>query len=166
MMRRRSSFTVLAAALAVIAGCSLIWPKPRPLFPADLCLHSDPQAQMYRGKANSLYVRAYPLKLPDAFNSTDVGVLLADPAPPLAGAAGTPQSRMLKPGSTEKLTFDAKEGETFGFIGVVAGYYDLKGTAKTIVKVEELGAATCYTVELGPSGITGSGPAPSTAKEK
>ena len=165
-MRRGRSFLTVLGALTLVAGCSWIWPKPRPLFPADLCLHSDAQAQMYRGKAHSLYVRVYPLTLTDAFSSADLGALLADPPPQVPGAAGTPQSHMLNPGASEKLTLDAKEGQTYGFIGVVAGYYDPKGSAKQIIKIEELRSDTCYTVEFGPSGITGAAPAPTPSGKK
>ena len=72
---------------------------------------------------------------------------------------------MLKSGASEKLTFDAKEGEHYGFIGVVAGYYDLKGTAKTVIKTDELRTGSCYTVDFGPSGIAGGAPAPTPTEE-
>jgi type VI secretion system VasD/TssJ family lipoprotein len=160
-MRWRAAAIVLCATIGLLwGGCSWICPKPPPLFPVDLCLHSDAQAQMFRGKAHSLYVRVYPLTLADVFNSTDPNALLADPPPNLTGSSGTPQSRMLNPGSAEKLSFDAKEGQTFAFLGIVAGYYDPKGPVKQLVKVEDLRSGSCYTVEFGPSGITGGAPAP------
>ncbi len=160
MIRLRLGLLPLLCGLAATAGCSLIWPEPPPLFPVELCLESDPQAQLYRGKATSLYVRVYPLNLTDAFSSVEMTQLLADPPPQIAGAAGTPQSRILSPGSTDRMTLDATEGRTFAFLGVVAGYYELQGVAKKIIKVEELRTPTCYTIEFGPSGITGGAPKP------
>ena len=165
MRRGRLSLLVLAA-LVLAAGCSWFRSAPPPLFPVDLCLHSDAQAQMYRGKAHSLYVRAYPLTIVDAFSSMDGAALLADPPPQIPGSVGMPQSRMLNPGSSEKLSFDAKEGQTFGFIGVVAGYYELKGSAKKLIKTDEMRTGSCFTVDFGGSGITGGAPAPTPAEEK
>ena len=165
-MRRRWPSLLLAAVLVSAAGCSLFRKKPPPLFPVDLCLHSDAQAQQFRGKPHSLFVRAFPLNLVDAFNASSLDDLLVDPPPDLLGAAGTPQSRMLKPGGAEKLTFNAKDDEAFGFVGIVAGYYDLKGSAKTVLKTEQLRSETCFTIEFGPSGITGGAPAPKPPKDK
>jgi type VI secretion system VasD/TssJ family lipoprotein len=151
----------LAASLSVCVGaCSWFRPAPPPLFPVDLCLRSDPQAQQYKGKAHTLYVRLYPLVIADAFSATDVAKLLADPPPALSGAVGTPQSRTLRPGANDKAKFDVADGQPFAFIGVVAGYYDLKGSAKKVVPVEELRKEGCYTVDFGPSGITGGASVP------
>jgi len=166
MNLRRPSKGWILLGLFLSAGCSLFTPDPPPLFPVDLCLRSAPDAQLYRGKVTTLYVRVYPLDLADAFNSTDVGQLLADPAPQLAGAAGLPQSRTLSPGGEAKLVFEAPAGAPYGSIGIVAGYYDLKGLAKKVVKTEELRTGSCYTVEFGPSGITGGAPAPTPVEEE
>lgn len=166
MMRRRWPSLLLAAVLVCAAGCSLFRKKPKPLFPVDLCLHSDPQAQQFRGKPHSLFVRVFPLTMVDAFNAGDVDDLTAKSPPTLLGAAGTPQSRMLPPGASNKVTFNAKEDEAFEFVGIVAGYYELKGSAKMVIKTEELRTETCYTIEFGPSGITGGAPAPTPPKDK
>lgn len=155
---------IVVCGLAV-AGCSWICPEPPPLFPVDVCLHTDAQTQLYKGRAHNLYVRVFPLTQTDGFSAAEIGQLLADPPPQFTGAVGLPQSRTLTPGSSEKLLFDAKDGQTFGFVGVAAGYYEPKGPTKKIVNVEELRTGTCFTVEFGPSAITGGAPAPTPAEE-
>jgi predicted component of type VI protein secretion system len=151
MMGRKTIVWISALALAGTAACSK---KP---FPADLCMHASPQLQWYEGKAHTLYVRAFPLNATDGFVSTDVSDLLADPAPSILGAAGPPQSRMLYPESTDRLTFSPAKGQEFSHVGVVAGYYERKGRVKQVIEVPELkkNKKECYTVEFGASGIQG-----------
>ena len=158
-MMRKTLAVLAAVALVSVAGCSLFRSPPPKLFPVDLCLQASPQLQWYKERSHTLYVRVYPLTVVDAFASGDVGELLSDPPPSIPGVIGTPQSRVLYPDTNQKLSFDAAEGQTFSNLGIVAGYYELKGSAKHLVNTADLRTGSCYTVKFGPSGIEGGAPA-------
>jgi predicted component of type VI protein secretion system len=153
-MRRTTAVIVLLVVGLALGGCSFKR-KPKPV---DLCLHGDPRLQWYDDAAHTLYVRAYPLEALDGFAATAPEVLLAEPPPEVPGAAGRPQSRMLSPGGEEKLTLERKDGD-FPHVGIVAGYYDLRGQGKMVVATHDLRRGSwlrrrpCYVVEFGPAGI-------------
>jgi type VI secretion system VasD/TssJ family lipoprotein len=160
--RRGTAICTVLAALA-LAGCSWFRGEPPKLFPVDICLDADARLQWHENRAHTLYVRVFPLTVPDGFVSADINDLLADPPPELPGMVGTPQGRTVYPGTNLHLSFDAAEGQAFGHLGVVAGYYDLQGPGKHVVSVEKLrpaededeDEARCYTVRLGPGSIQG-----------
>ena len=153
-MGRKTALAVVLFGVVTIGGC--FGCSPKPLFPKDVCLKASPRLQWYEERAHSLYVRVYPLKTTDGFISATVSDLLADPPPLLPGSVGSPQSRMLHPDGTEKLTVDPpkeNDKEVATHLGVVAGYYAPKGKTKVVLDGQAMRGDECYAVVFGPSGI-------------
>lgn len=149
---------VVTGSCLTLGACS--WIRPRS-YPLELCLRGSERLQWYEDRAHTLYVRAFPLAMADAFTAADTGALLADPPPMIMGAVAPPQSRVLYPGATDTMIFEEIEGQTVSYLGIAAGYYDPKGHAKYVVPAQELRrrawpfGGACHMVEFGPSGIEG-----------
>lgn len=121
---------VVLVAMVTMPGCLCSKPKPPP--PPrptvyELCLEGDPRLNWYNGTANTLYVRIFQLSAPDAFLSTPPEKLMErDVVVP--GVEGSPQEKTVFPGS--KVQVRMRQDPNALYVGVVAGYYDLQGTAK------------------------------------
>jgi len=153
MIGRKTAAMVGVVTMFFVGGCGLF--RPKPPFPMSLCLKASPELQWYDGAAHTLYVRVFPLTAIDGFVSTDVSDLLADPPPTIVGSAGVPQSRMLHPSSSERLSFDPPKDRFFTQFGVVAGYYQPQGRLKLVLDVESIKGEECHAIEFGPGGIQG-----------
>jgi type VI secretion system VasD/TssJ family lipoprotein len=149
-MRRLATAAGLVAAALVLEGC---WRRKPPEPPAppvhDFCLESSPRLNWYDGASHTVYVRLFQLSSLDAFAQTEAGRLL-DPALVLPGLEGTPMQRTVHPGS--KVSVQITQEPQARWLGVVAGYYRVDGSAKAHRAIAEAGDGRC--MQLGPNGIT------------
>jgi type VI secretion system VasD/TssJ family lipoprotein len=120
--------TLLAGMLTAL-GCFGRSKPPEPPKPVlrTLCLEASPRLNWYNGTANTLYVRFFQLSSLDAFQQADPTRLL-DPETTLQGVEGTPLERTVFPGT--KVAVELRQQPDALYLGTVAGYYNLSGSAK------------------------------------
>lgn len=132
---------VLFVLLAVLVNsCASKPPPPIPLEPRPVFkekfisvhLRADSQLNLYSGSSHALHLCLYQLSDPNAFNQLSenemgIGRLLAcdrlDAGPQIQGVA-IAKKLIVQPG--EDQTFDLDRAEGAKYVGIVAGYYQMK----------------------------------------
>jgi len=142
-------------ALAIV-GCHA---KPAPPPPPPVatpppwytfCIEASERLNWYDQSAHTLYLRLFPLSSLDGFLQAEMEHLL-DPKVSLPGLEATPIERTVYPGSKVSLDVPLKPG--VDFLGVIAGYYRLEGSAKSHRRLVQIGTEKAPCMRLGPNAI-------------
>lgn len=137
----------------VLGGCSLCKSTPPSYFPVCITVQSTARLNWFRGAAHTVFVRAFALSATEAFEAAKVDTLLADQAPFIPGMVGSPQQADVHPATETTFRLDKAGDQTFGSVGVVAGYYQPLGKSKIVVATKDTPTGTCFVVKLGEAGI-------------
>lgn len=149
--RRPEAWLALLVLLGA-SGCSLFSSDPV-FFPVCVKLEASPRLNWFRGSPHTVFARVAALSSSEAFEAAKVDALLGDQPPFLPGMVGAPRQAHIHPGTTTTVLLDAVNGQTFGSVGVVVGYYQPLGKSRLVVPTKDLQTDSCVVVSLGESGI-------------
>jgi type VI secretion system VasD/TssJ family lipoprotein len=152
---RPSRWAAGLLGLLALGGCSLFCSEEPPpvYFPVCVTLKSTPRLNWFRGGAHTVFARVVALSSVEAFEAAQLSVLLADHPPFLPGMVGAPKQADIHPGTETTFNLDAVAGQTFGSVGVAAGYYQPLGKSKLVVTTKDTTTGTCFVINLGEAGV-------------